>query len=705
MSDEKGIWLRIRKRGHGHSMKNKPRVYFTCHPGDLDRFFDGICDQILKIHDCSVYYTEDMSAPYGVQEWEDDLGQMNLFVIPVTFALLQGGNRALDTDLPFAVKNHIPVLPLMMENGLTEQFTQKFGKVQYLTPGKTDETAISYEEKLEAYLNGVLYGDEIRRRIQAAFDAYIFLSYRKKDRKYANELMRLIHRNPLCRDIAIWYDEFLVPGEDYNENIAHALENSSLFTLLVTPNLLEDRNYIMRVEYPEAKRAEKEILPIEMVQTDPAVMAAKYLDIPVSVRGQDDEEFRTRLMEGLKDIAVLENDTDPVHNFLIGLAYLNGIDVEKNNERAAELITGAAEAGLPEAMEKIAGMYEDGAGVKLDHREEVKWRERLLEWAEKEYKGDEGKLVKYLHNLAYAYVSNGKYRSALSLYERVYGYQKETLGEEAPASLVTLMNIAVTSGKLGNYRKDLEIEKKIYLHRKQKLGAMHPDTLLLLGNIAYLYEALGKYDKSGELDRIVYERYNKIFGENHPDTLLALHNLGVSFSRLGDDLKAVRILEDVYAKRKLVCGEEHPDTLASLSSLAVCYGALGELQKELETEKELYEKRCRILGVEHPATMTTLSNMAVTYGELGDTEKEAELELKVYECRKRELGEEHPETLIALNNLAIAYGNQGDFNRAAKLLEKVYEIRKRTLGDDHPDTLAVKGSLEYAYEKLKGSHQ
>ena len=503
MPDQNGIWLKVRKRGHGHSMRNKPRVYFTCHPGDFDRYFDDICEQILKLHDCSIYYTGDMSAQYEAEEWEDDLGQMNLFVIPVTFALLQGGNRALDTDLPFAMKNHIPVLPLMMENGLSELFMKKFGKVQYLTPGRMDETALSYEEKLGSYLNVVLFGDDIRERVQAAFDAYIFLSYRKKDRKYANELMRLIHRNPLCRDIAIWYDEFLVPGEDFNESIAHALENSTLFTLLVTPNLLEDQNYVMRVEYPEAKKSDKEILPIEMVQTDPAQMAAKYLDIPVSVRGQDDEEFRTRLMEGLRSIAVLENDTDPAHNFLIGLAYLNGIDVEKNIERAASLIRGAAEAGLPEAMEKLAGMYEEGAGVSLDHREEVKWREKLLEWAEKEYQGDEEKVLRYLHDLAYAYVSCGMYRQALPLYERVYEYRKNTLGEEAPATLTTLMNIAVTSGKLGQYKKDLEIEKKIYLLRKKRLGAEHPDTLLLLGNISYLYEALGKYDKSVELDRIV----------------------------------------------------------------------------------------------------------------------------------------------------------------------------------------------------------
>ena len=43
-------------------------------------------------------------------------------------------------------------------------------------------------------------------------------------RRYAQELMRLIHKNEFCRDIAIWYDEYLTPGEDFNQEIAAALE-------------------------------------------------------------------------------------------------------------------------------------------------------------------------------------------------------------------------------------------------------------------------------------------------------------------------------------------------------------------------------------------------------------------------------------------------------------------------------------------------
>ena len=215
-------------------VEKKPRVYFTCHPEDV-KHFKKICEDIFKTHDCAIYYTEDMTEAIPEEEKEVDLERFNLFVVPVTLKLLNTPNRAMDEDIPFAKEKHIPVLPIMMESGIDVIYSRpdKFGEMQYLKPYSSDITEISYEEKLKKYLEAVLISDEMAKRVRNAFDAYIFLSYRKKDRKYANELMRLIHSNPECRDIAIWFDEFLTPGESFKENIEKMLDDSKLFTLLV----------------------------------------------------------------------------------------------------------------------------------------------------------------------------------------------------------------------------------------------------------------------------------------------------------------------------------------------------------------------------------------------------------------------------------------------------------------------------------------
>lgn len=359
------------------SPQGKPRVYFCCHPADFEKHFESISNDILKNQNCTVWYSDE-----EINRDEDffiSLKQMQLFVMPITTNLLCTENATLDIDFKFAVKNHIPVLPLMMEYGLEELFNKKCGELQFLDKNNTDSTAISYNEKLEKYLSAVLIGDELAGKIRAAFDAYVFLSYRKKDRKYAQELMKLIHKNDFCRDIAIWYDEFLTPGENFNDSIKDAIQKSGLFVLAVTPNIVNETNYIMTTEYPMAKQSNKPILPAELVPTDRNLLFDKYEDIPTPTDAHNATELSEALLESIKKMAIKENDDSPEHNFFIGLAYLSGIDVEVDHERAIELITSAADAGLEEAFDKLSDMYLNGIGVERNLEKSVFWLERRVE--------------------------------------------------------------------------------------------------------------------------------------------------------------------------------------------------------------------------------------------------------------------------------------------------------------------------------------
>jgi tetratricopeptide (TPR) repeat protein len=315
---------------------------------------------------------------------------MNLFVMPVTTRLLTTPNRARDVEFPYAIEHHIPVLPLMQETGLEELFNRVCGDLQFLSKLDKDPTAIPYEEKLTNYLKGVLIGDELAARVRAAFDAHIFLSYRKKDRALAQELMRLIHKNDFFRDVAIWYDEFLIPGENFNEAIERALKGCDLFALAVTPNLVNEKNYVMTTEYPMAKKAERRILPAEVSATDRAELALLFDGIPEGIDAHDPEALAAALARALEDTVLRENDHDPQHNFFIGLAYLSGIDVEVDHARAVELITGAAEAGIPEAMGKLVSMYRNGEGVKRSYETAIEWQKKLVGHNRKLYEAEPG---------------------------------------------------------------------------------------------------------------------------------------------------------------------------------------------------------------------------------------------------------------------------------------------------------------------------
>jgi tetratricopeptide (TPR) repeat protein len=385
-------------------------VYFCCHPEDFGYLFESLSEEVLAEQNCAVWYAVDRNAPRDEAFW-DDLSRMQLFVMPITAKLLDTPNAAIDAEFPFAIAHHIPVLPLMQESDLAEAFNRRCGDLQFLDKNVSDVTAIPYEEKLRAYLASVLVGDELAEKVRSAFDAYIFLSYRKKDRKHAHELMRLIHKNEFCRDIAIWYDEFLTPGENFNDAIRDALNKSECFVMTVTPNLVNEPNYVMTTEYPMAKKAGKAILPAEMVKTDREALTEKYDRLPALTDAHDEVALSETLLATLRALAIEENDNSPEHNFFIGLAYLGGIDVEVDHERAFSLITSSAEAGLPEAIDKLIAMYEKGEGVARSYESAVAWREKKIACSEESYR--RAPSVASLHGLFWDVVDCGDAHKSL----------------------------------------------------------------------------------------------------------------------------------------------------------------------------------------------------------------------------------------------------------------------------------------------------
>lgn len=681
----------------------KPKVYFTCHKNDFDASFDKICDDIFRTHDCVVYYTENMDEPFDEEEKEVTLGRMNLFVIPVTFRLMNESNRAMACDFDYAKRHHIPVLPIMLEPGIDEIYSkpENFGERHYISPFSNDSTERNYEEKLKNYLDTVLINNEMAERIRAAFDAYVFLSYRKKDRRYANELMGLIHSRPEFYDIAIWYDEFLTPGESFNAAIEKNLRDSGIFALLVTPNLLEEPNYVMNREYPMARSEGKIILPAEMEETDKWELCKKFEGIPECICPMNDEESKERFLQSIMKIATSANDHDPEHNFLIGLAYLEGIDVEINRERGVALITKAAEAELPEAMEKLYEMYSKGESVQIDYREALMWVERIFDYDAKKYGEDHVNTLTALSNMSYVCSQLGYHKRAMELELKTYTSRCRVLGEEHSDTLVSLNNLASTYIDLGDYPKALELNNKAYSICCRIYGEEHPESLATLSNLACTYGKVGDHQKALELKEKAYLLCCSVYGDEHSYTLTILNNLASTYGSLGDYRKALQLNEKVYALKCKVLGNDHPDTVRSLNNLAYVYAKNGNPAKALKICEKAYTLYCRVLGDEHPDTLMLLNNMADAYGKMGNYQKSLTINEKVYNLRCKVLGDDHPDTISSLNNCACACGVIGNISKALVLAEKAYVLSCKVIGKKHENTMLMLENLAYLYTKTK----
>ena len=473
--------LQYQTRG-GSAPAGKAKVYFCSHSADREKYFEKIAGEILEEFNCAVYVRTD---PFE-EGLAFDLQQMNLFVVPVTTALLTGSDPDADRELAIAKESNIPILPLMQESGLDALFAKKFGELQYLDEAALDDTAIPYREKLKTFLSAVLYGDELAEKVRAAFDAYIFLSYRKKDRQYAQKLMRLIHGNDFCRDVAVWYDEFLTPGEDFNDLIADALEKSSLFVLAVTPNVVNELNYIMSVEYPLAREQGKPIAPVEMVKTDPQLLKEKYEGIPDAVYAEDREKLAQLLKEKLSAIA-LSGRGDARHEFFMGLAYLSGIDVEKDAQRALELLESSANAGLDEAYEKLVDIYYYGDGVPQDYKQALDWEWKLGDkygQIAEASRSDADLNILLQHRLRYGQLALDArfYEEAAKAYEVSYDAARQ---------------LAFTSASDNPLKKIFGFAKKVTGKNEYFADAVY-DMLLCCGQLMRVFSEMGLADRAAE---------------------------------------------------------------------------------------------------------------------------------------------------------------------------------------------------------------
>ena len=637
---------------HGE-IHHKPKVLFACHPDDYKTALPLISGDILRHSNCVIWYSEEEHVFENEDEAKALLEDMQLLTLAVTDRFLSNPSEAKDVLLPFALSLHIPLLPIMLEQGLEWRFNEICAEVQLVNRYVSDSTATPYDDVLKTFLQSVLVSDELAQKVRNAFDAYVFLSYRKKDRRHAKRLMRLIHENKEFRDIAIWYDEYLVPGEDFNDAIKDAFNKSSLFALAVTQNLLEEGNYVKEVEYRDARKryqaAHKtndkfEIVPVELYddepdsqRTDRVQLAADYPDIPEVEDEHEREKTNAAFISALERIGKKPNDGTSTHRFFIGLAYLCGIDVEPNYDRALELLTSAAEdeeEPCYEATEKLVDMYTNGEGVAPNAFEARKWQKKLVE----QYKAE---------------------------YEKNYSPDEHRgFGTKYFKSMLKLSDLYRHAGNIEKAISWAEEADRIAYLLEKEVGIREAtrDRAMAANRLGDLYRAQKRYDKAVEYYIYALEIYKEFVSEI--GTVRARRDLSVSYERLGDTVRKLsRDKDNGYGNMQ---GSRLKDHLAG-----------EDYQKAYEIRLKLFEET-HTHGARRDlsAILTKLGNLRM---DNNDPEGAKKYYLEAYEhdatlAWELKTNQAHDDFGVSMMKLGKAYGAWGDYSMAEQEYSTAKEL-------------------------------
>ena len=644
----------------GVSPSGKPMVYITAHSCDMPLYFNTVSEMILNSFDCTICYNNDPEEPYRIKDIDVFLMQCRLVVIIVTSKFTDEDSCAYRKIFQMAMDMKKPVLPIMMENGIEQRFNEKCGNLQILDPFSADVTALSFESKLKKYLDTVLYDQNTAKKVKRAFSAYIFVSYRKKDRAYARKMMKLIHNFDFCRDIALWYDEFLTPGKDFEKSIRSALKKSQVFALAITPNLVCEPNYVQQIEYPMAVNLYKKVLPVEMKKTDRNALSIQYPNISEPLSPDNKVQLEKALRQYLS-LYIRKSDDSPEHIYLIGLANLMGIDMEINTENAVKMISSAADQLYKPAVKKLAEMFSSGDGVKPDYIRAADYYQRLACITEDEFNtnGEELSAVEYLDQLTLAaefMYRAGKYTDAMVIYDRVRMKSKRFMRffESGLIIVMYIRSLVLISEYYDLFSNHIKAEK-------------------------YALEALDNVE--------LLSRYPSLDKRN---ITIAKFRIFISLSHISDNLgkieKAIEynkcLLELAHELKEKNMADSYVlyEETAARSALSLLYARLGKME-----EAENYSPAGSFeasVGDEFSSLALKANshyNAGMRFMEMREFKKAEEELYKSLEIYEKNYDNSSADTMLyascgAYIALAKLYSDTGDLQRAMELTDKAYAI-------------------------------
>ena len=306
-----------------------------------------------------------------------------------------------------------------------------------------------------------------------------------------------------------------------------------------------------------------------------------------------------------------------------------------------------------------------------------------------------------MNDLAMVLSHQGKYEQAEEMYRQVLELDETVLGKKHPHALTSMNNLAVVLRDQGKYKQAEEIHRQELALCETVLGKEHPDTLKSISNLALVLGDQGKYKQAEEMHRQVLGLREMILGKEHPDTLMSMNKLAVVLRDQGNYEEAEEMLRQVLGLRETILGKEHPDTLTSMNNLAGVLRDQGKYKKAKEMLRQVLGLRETILGKENPDTLMSMNNLAGALRDQGNYEEAEEMHRQVLELQEMVLGKEHPSTLASMNDLAGALRDQGKYEQAEKMSQETLGLQETVLGKDHPDTLKSIANLASVYSKQR----
>ena len=386
---------------------DKKHVFVSYHKDDF-KIMIKYAEMIRDLLDVAVYYLDYKLYPNpNVEDFQNMVQRMDMFV-PIISKSYLDNSYELSNIYSFVKKQGIPILPLLVEDGIEPLFNKICGKIQFLDTKLETQEYSDVKEKIKRFY-GEIISPEAYRNDEYLFPHKIFISYRRRDRHKARRLIDLLLNDDHFNGVAIWYDEFLTIGGKYDNEIAKKLKNSDIVIMYITNSVFQGKNYVKDKEYILAKTNGKQIIPVydEPFDHDEYKRCFPDLREPIHV-----DECLKKIKE-LTFVRFLDADRE----CLYAIAYLYGIDVIRNINKAERILLRNGDKH-PKSAQLLVEIYTGQFGCKADFKKAIYYGKKLSDFSHIENK-DLFFSFKYSQYIALL-MSNAKLNNDKSEYQRIF---------------------------------------------------------------------------------------------------------------------------------------------------------------------------------------------------------------------------------------------------------------------------------------------
>lgn len=644
MIEDKNMYLSVKTRGDS-PIRDKSKIFIACCNDKKDICVEQICRWIFKIRNYAIYYMNNMDERTLDENYEN-IKKMNCIMIPVF-------SKEFEKDViapkiyQFAVNNNIPVVTILMDSEDTADFYEKYqliyGNLQMLFPYNDDNTKRPFEQVLVQYIEKSISNDiesyrkyqqegffteEIDKEIREEFRGNIFLSYRKKNRKNINKLLQKIRNEKELLDIMFWYDEYLIPGENFDKELQEEIIGCDYVLLLVTPDILAEGNYVLMQEYPMACRLNKKIIAFEAELVDEGILRKKFPRLDYYIHKEEVEKLLQMLVELFREEKGEQKTLKGKRAFMLGKAYLDGKLVEINRKIGVNLIRISADNGFLPALKMISNLYKFGNGVNKDSQKQLRWinkyekalNDNIAYNINRKNSSNYSQLIETNQREGNICLKEGRFEDALLYYKKMFQASRELCLENEQEILgkVFLVKQVLACNNIANvylYMKNYE-QARFYLEFAIKIYEEAKTSTFSLGGKSALTETWKFFGRLEDLTNHKCEAivcYKKALGYiedeldinafsevNYLNKCEIYELMGMTYTELGEFESAMQAYkESLFIARKF--NAEYANSQSQICIMRVTY-AIGKLYKECNQIEKAIDSLKQALSIAEKLT-------------------------------------------------------------------------------------------------------